>query len=257
MLNGSVVELANQVACHVQAGRCMFSSQPSEIGVLIDQKGERSPATLYEGLKVDGESQPNGYYAMKAYLSGEQGYSFAECKEQGIPVKDSAARLIVANPFERDPLARLSANPRQLNNVFKLNPNMSELRLEPEPDKLILGTMALPGIPRFYDDPLGKPLREKPLPANYRVWQPDLPEGSEAKSPYFKELSEAIKSLKEDGVILVRAKGQVPVNPQKLVQANTNITIRATRVLGPSSLLQRNRRIGSPIRSFSNSSQAN
>ncbi len=240
MLNGAIVELDNQVPCKVQAGNCLFASlstEPSEIGCLIRQNGERAEMTRYEGaMSIDGVPQPNGYRSLCAYTSDDQqSYSFEECaqKDPPIPIKDAAARIFTANPFSFD---RDRFDPdqlkdiRQLGKTFKLNLRLPELRLDPHPDQMILGTMFLPGSKvRFYDNPLVKPALDKKLPANVKVWDPNL-KPEEAKAPYFAKLADAIKALDEEGrktngIVQVRCSGRVAVPPQEL-DVNMNLIIR-------------------------------
>ncbi len=232
---GAVVEIADQVPCKVRAGRCLFSD-PEEIdgeptrSVVIRQLGAIAAETDYEGLKGEDASLPlpNGYHRVLAYGNGEMKLSFEDCKREQIPVGDSAARLLTKPPWEiKQPIARLFDNPLRFRSCFAASMDLDTLRLEPDRNRNILGTMNLLGSKVYSLYPFQSVTPDNRLAANEKVWEPGYPETKTLPANVYRSLAKAILDLKKGDVLLIRHNGPLEVDPAEFRQPDTDVTIRA------------------------------
>ncbi len=235
MTQGAVVEIEDDVPCHITAGWCLFSNpEPADTEMpgafAIRQLGMLSPDTRFEGGKsTDGPpaAMPNGYHNVLAYANGDSALPFEQCKLQQVMVEDAAARILTKNPWEDErPLKRLAESPRQIKQVFRLDLKQEILRLEPDKNHNLLGAKRLPGTSLYDLFPFGSPQPDIHLAANTKIWQPDFPEGKTPPANVYQRLDKAVLDLKKGDVILIRYSGELDVELTEFPKPDTDVTIR-------------------------------
>lgn len=233
---GAVVEIGDQVPCKIRAGHCLFSdpesieADPSR-SVLIRQIGVISAETDFSGWKAEDTElpMPNGYHRLQAYANGEMTLSFDDCMREQVPVVDSAARILTRHPWElKQPVTRLFESPRQFRSCFAASMDLDALRLEPDRNRHILGTMNLVGARVYTLYPFLTINPDSQLAANEKVWEPDFPENKPLPANVYKSLKKAIDDLKKGDVILIRHNGPLEFDPAagEFDKPDTDVTLR-------------------------------
>jgi serine/threonine protein kinase len=235
MTQGAVVEIEDDVPCHISASWCLFSNPElaeteAPRAFAIHQLGMISSDTRFEGGKSpDGlaAAMPNGYHNVLAYANGDNALTFEQCKQEQAPVEDAAARTLTKSPWEDEhPLKRLANFPRQIKQVFRLDLKQEVLRLEPDKNHNLLGTKHLPGASVYDLFPFGSPQPDIHLAANTKIWQPDFPKGRTPPANVYQSLDKAVLDLKKGDVILIRHNGDLDVDLTEFPKPDTDVTIR-------------------------------